>query len=157
MKCIKNHNSYHSCTVRGTYEGRVVLGAKEPGAIERTEEEFRQFAYKDHQVQKSPLTMAGISCIRPFALDYMHLMCLGVVRRMLNFMRQGPKTCRLSLQQRNWISSHLDSLNGELPREFARQPRGLQELDRWKATEFGQFLLYTGPLVLRKVVSRAVY
>lgn len=87
----------------------------------------------------------------------LHLVCLGVVRRMLNFMRQGPKTCRLSLQQRNIISYHLDSYKGQLPREFARQPRGLQELDRWKATELRQFLLYTGPLVLRKVVSPALY
>ncbi len=31
LKCIKNHNSYHSCercTIRGTYDGRVVLGPK---------------------------------------------------------------------------------------------------------------------------------
>ena len=37
---------------------------------------------EDHQIEKSPLTLAGIPCIRPFALDYMHLVCLGVVRRM---------------------------------------------------------------------------
>lgn len=160
LKCIKNHNSYYACErcrTKGTYEGRVVLGSKEPCAVERTEEAFYQMAYKDHQVKTSPLTMAGISCIRQFPLDYMHLVCLGVVRRMLNYMRQGPKTCRLSLQHRNIISNNLESLKGQLPREFARQPRGLQELDRWKATEFRQFLLYTGPLVLRKAVSPVLY
>ena len=68
-----------------------------------------------------PSVSIGIYC--------MHLVCLGVVRRTLNFMRQGPKTCRLSLQHRNIISNHLESL-GQLPREFARQPRGLAVLYR---------------------------
>jgi len=87
----------------------------------------------------------------------MHLVCLGVVRRMLHYMQRGPHTCRLSFQQRSDISDKLKALNGELPSEFARQPRTLMELDRWKATELRQFLLYTGPVVLRKVVSHAVY
>ncbi|XP_041926913.1 uncharacterized protein LOC121690429 isoform X2 [Alosa sapidissima] len=160
LKCIKNHNSYHSCercTIRGTYDGRVVLGAKEPDAVPRTEDCFTQLVYDYHQVKISPLSVAGISCIHGFSLDYMHLVCLGVVRRMLHFMKQGPNTCKLSFQQRSRISDHLKSLNGKLPREFSRQPRGLQELDRWKATEFRQFLLYTGPVVLRDVLAPTVY
>lgn len=44
-----------------------------------------------------------------------------------------------------------------MPRVFARQPRSHFYLDRWKATEFRQFLLYTGQLVLRPVVSKHVY
>ena len=98
-----------------------------------------------------------MSCIKFFPLDYMHLVCLGVVRRMLVFMRQGPAVCRLSFQQRSNISDHLDSLHGKLPSEFARQPRSLLHLDRWKATELRQFLLYTGPVVLRGIVSDSMY
>lgn len=160
LKCIKNHNSYFACercTVKGSYVGRVVLGATSPGVVARSEADFSRLAYKDHQIEKSPLTLAGIPCVRPFALDYMHLVCLGVVRRMLHYMQRGPHTCRLSFQQRSDISDKLKALNGELPSEFARQPRTLLELDRWKATELRQFLLYTGPVVLRKVVSHAVY
>lgn len=44
-----------------------------------------------------------------------------------------------------------------MPSEFAQQPRGLHELDRWKATEFRQFLLYTGPVVLKTVLSPERY
>ena len=61
------------------------------------------------------------------------------------------------MQQITEISDKLKTLNGQLPSEFARQPRSLQELDRWKATEFRQFLLYTGPLVLKSIVSRPLY
>ena len=147
LKCIKNHNSYYACkrcTIRGTYiDGRVFLGATEPGITLRSEVEFSRFGYNNHQIAKSPLSMAGIPCIKPFALDYMHLVCLGVVRRMLHWMKSGPATCKLSFQQRSEISDHLTELSGQLPSEFARQPRSLLELDQWKATELRQFLLYT--------------
>lgn len=33
----------------------------------------------------------------------------------------------------------------------------LDDIDRWKATEFREFLLYTGPVVLRSVVSEEFY
>ena len=44
-----------------------------------------------------------------------------------------------------------------MPSEFSRQPRSLKDLDRWKATEFRQFLLYTGPIVLQDIISDNVY
>lgn len=47
LKCIKNHNRYFACercTVRGTYVGRVVLGATAPGVVARSEAEFSRLA-----------------------------------------------------------------------------------------------------------------
>lgn len=55
------------------------------------------------------------------------------------------------------ISVRLDDYNGKMPTEFARQPRSLEHLDRWKATEFRTFLLYTGVVVFRGIVSPQVY
>ena len=40
---------------------------------------------------------------------------------------------------------------------FACQPRSLEELKLWKATEFRQFLLYTGPVDLKDVVNNKIY
>lgn len=79
----------------------------------------------------------------------MHLCCLSVVRRLLSFLRSGPRQYK--------ISKHLSSFNGCLPSEFVRQPRGLIDLDRWKATDFRSFLLYTGPVVLKSILARQNY
>lgn len=96
-----------------------------------------------HQV----LSLYNIPCVTAFCLDYMHLVCLGVVKRILGFLRHGPNACRLSAGQLAEISNNL----------VYRQPRTLLELERWKATEFRQFLLYTGPVVLRRFLTRERY
>ena len=82
----------------------------------------------------------------PHCLDYMHCICLAVMRRLICLWTKGPLTCRLGPQTKDLISSALLSLSSFMPREFARKPRSLK--DRWNATEFRLFLLYTGPVVL---------
>lgn len=69
----------------------------------------------------------------------------------------GPLAVRISVQAKDKISQALINLRSAVPKEFSRRPRGLNEVAYWKATEFRQFLLYTGPIVLKKVLSRDVY
>ena len=115
----------------------------------RTDKKFQNYHYPQHQKFASPLINAGIKCIEQFPLDYMHMVCLGVVKRTVYFLKSGPPICKLSRQQLEVISEQLVSSNGLFPSEFSRQPRSFFESDRWKTTEFRQFLLYTGPMVLK--------
>ena len=130
---------------------------EETTATARNDADFDDWNYPDHQHEKSVLIDHGIPCIRKFVLDYMHLVCLGVVRGMLYFLTTGPRICKLSHNQIDLISTRLTTLRNQLPTEFARQPRSLKSLKRWKATEFKQFLLYTGMSVLKGVLPTATY
>ena len=55
------------------------------------------------------------------------------------------------------ISTRLNSLARYCPLDFARRPRAIEEYSKYKATEFRQFLLYTGPVVLYDVLKDEVY
>ncbi|XP_065640520.1 uncharacterized protein LOC136073085 [Hydra vulgaris] len=55
------------------------------------------------------------------------------------------------------MSDKLVFYHGTMPSEFARQPRSLDEFKRFKATEFRQFLLYTGQIILKNILSKEVY
>jgi hypothetical protein len=68
-------------------------------------------------------------------------------------------TTRITSAVMNRISNRLTHLTTakHIPKEFARQPRSLHEYKRWKATEWRQFLLNSGPVVLFDLISRPVY
>lgn len=86
-----------------------------------------------------------------FAIDYMHCVCLGVMRKLLWLSIRGPLAIRIGRQNINLISKALEELANFIPIDFARKPRSLAELARWKAMELRQFLLYTGPAILKQI------
>ena len=87
----------------------------------------------------------------------MHLVCMGVMRRLLYLWTKGPLPSRLKSSTIDEISSALIGLQGFIPKEFARKPRSLRDIDRWKATEFRQFLLFTGRVAVRGKLSESMY
>lgn len=159
VKCIKGHSGYNSCE-RCVQEGDYCdnkMTFPEMEAPLRTDEQFASWTDKDHQPELSPLVSLGLGCVSQFPLDYMHLVCLGVVRRMIFFWIQGPLKHRLGSVVVSHISEHLLSLRNDIPTEFSRKPRSLLEVRNWKATEFRQFLLYTGPVVLAGKLPKCMY
>jgi len=48
-------------------------------------------------------------------------------------------------------------LKGNVPREFTRKPRSLTYVKLWKATEFRELLLYTGPIAFKNFLCSDIY
>lgn len=88
----------------------------------------------------------------------MHLICIGVVKKLIKLWIHGPLVTRcLPSQKIKHVSTFLCNIRNYIPREFARKPRGIEDYAQWKATECRQFLLYTGILVLKKELPSDIY
>ncbi|KAF0753533.1 DUF4218 domain-containing protein, partial [Aphis craccivora] len=75
---------------------------------------------------------------------YMHCVCFGVMKRLLEFWTTDKKSIRISESNKNIIINKLLNLRTSVTSEFAMLPRTLNDLEYWKATEYREFLLYTG-------------
>jgi len=160
MTKIKSHNGFYSCSrcvVKGEWiDGRVVYLDEE--AERRDDDSFRNSAQDQHHTGESSLKdLPGVDMVFDFILDYMHLVCLGVMKKLLLHWIRGPFQTRLGASKVQLISKRLLDLAEYFPREFARKPRSLSDIARWKATELRQFLLYTGPIVLKGILDDALY
>lgn len=160
MKGVKCHSGYaacEKCTEHGEYDGKVIFPTL--NAPLRTDQTFNDMTDEDHHMEPCPLKPLSVGCVSQFGLDYMHLVCLGVVRRLILYWKGpvGPLQVRLGSRLVSQLSQKLLSLSENVPCEFARKPRSVAEVLRWKATEFRQFLLYTGPVVLKDILPETLY
>ena len=133
----------------------------ETDCVLRTEESFLRQSQKEHHTGTTPLTrVPGFKPISSFVLDYMHLICLGIMKRLLVFYWIGAKKkthVSFSRNQVSKLSARLESLRKSVPVEFPRKIRGLAEAARFKATEYRFFLLYSGPIVLKGILKTELY
>lgn len=127
----KGHTGYYSC-VRCTQKGehinhRLVFLPNENAAC-RTNETFRERNQPEHHLTLSPTAVEhlDIDIVNQFALDYMHIICLGVVRTLLNtWIKVRGKTFSLSNNQIKNLSQNLVNLRCCITKEFCRKPRSL--------------------------------
>ena len=153
VKKTKSHSGYggcDKCITKGEWYAESVRFT-EHEALLRNDTDFVLQKDKEHHRGRSILCDVGIGMVSEFPLDYMHLVALGVMRRLMHAWVRGKHySVRLGPRDREEINSGLLELRKFCPSEFNRKPRGLKELDRWKATEFRTFLLYTGMVVTKK-------
>ena len=167
IKNVKPCGAYYGCMkceAEGVYVwnksgkgGRVTY----PGidAILRTDESFRDRDQIHHHSGFSNLENLPIDMVDDFCVDPMHLVYLGVMRKLLYIWVHGRKSMKvmLSWQQMNESSKILVRIESLISVEFSRKTRTLNELSRYKATEFRLLLLYILPIILKNRLPDEVY
>lgn len=159
----KGHTGYYSC-IRCTQKGqmfknRVVFPITTDSSM-RCNETFRSRNQPEHHNEKGPtiLETLQIDMVKQIALDYMHVVCLGVTRTLLNaWVKKKGDQFSLTSWKVEMLSNSLVNIRACIPSEFNRKPRALKDLDSFKATELRQFLLYTGPYLLKQILTPERY
>jgi len=137
---IKGHNGYSSCT-KCTIEGSYINGKlcfPETNVQLRTDEDFRLRKDENYHIGHSAiLKLPDFDHVNNVPLDYMHLVCLGVMRKLLYMWLFGKLEVRLQYRIVEEISLQLENvLKLYIPNEFVRKSRSLAFVKLWKATEF---------------------
>lgn len=160
----KGHNALngcHKCYQKGTrIAHRTVFS--DSVAEKRTDIDFKNRSDVDyHQAimlhSESKLEHFGIQMVTQFPLDVMHLLDLGVCKKIFSLLISNKTNQPIppSIQLR--ISSVLVSFEPYVVKEFARKPRTIKEICRWKAVEYRQISLYSGMVLLKDFVEPAFY
>lgn len=88
----------------------------------------------------------------------MHLIYLGAVRRLLfNMWIQGKRPHKLSKKQTADINCKILNFREYIPSDFSRKIRTVDDVKKWKATEYRRFVLYLGPLLLCDIIDNSQY
>jgi len=161
----KGHGGFSSCTkctTTGVYLDRRVC-FPEVNFTKRTHEQFVNKHDDDYQIGDMSI-LTEIPCINmvdKFPNDYMHCVLLGCVRKIillwLGNIKNAPLSARLQSRKVNDITVRLLHLRSSITSDFARLPREINEVMRYKATEFRFFILYSGPVVLKSIISKPFY
>ena len=163
LKRIIAHSGFYSC------ERCVIRGESGPKFIEtactlRDDASFRSRLYDYHQKEgnPSPLVELPIDMIADFPLDYMHLVLLGVVRRMLRLWlgTSDFKVTSFSSNFRlcgkvndNKIKERVSACADNITTEFQRRPRQMDENKYFKAHEYRTLMCYTIPFIFKGVFN----
>lgn len=143
---IKGHSGYFSCprcVIEGDYlENRVCFPFID-NCVKKTNYDYITMKDEEHHTSSiisSLAVLPDLDIVNIFSLDYMHLICLGVVQKLIIlWQNKGPKTVRLPSWKIRKITNSLLTLKTFVTNDFPRKPRAIEDVVRWKATEFRQF------------------
>lgn len=162
IKGVMNFNGKHGClkcTTKGKYcfsAGTVVF--PQINAPPRTDAKFRNKEYPEHQRSDTPLLQLPIDMVEDVIVsDALHLLELGVMRKLLNGWRTGSMTKRAkwSTKDKQEISKFLVGIR--FPSEIHRRMRSLEFVSLWKGLEYRNFLNYVGLVLLKDYLPEKFY
>lgn len=90
-----------------SYAGRIVWPYK-PNFKKRTDEKFKTKSYRFYQKSESILSTLSIGLVSQVPLDFLHVLCLGVQKRLLKVWvdKKGPYGVKLSNTKIQQLSNY---------------------------------------------------
>ncbi|KAJ8935531.1 hypothetical protein NQ314_012749, partial [Rhamnusium bicolor] len=162
LKQIVGHNGKEACErcdIVSIYsrEDKKRYYPTNSNAKLRSDEDFLNIS-SDHVSGQSPLLELDVGLVSNFVLDPMHLIYLGIMKRLINYWLEGKRQFKLSKAATADINKNLHSFKVHIiPTEFGRKIRTFNDVKRWKAVEFRFFLLYSGILAMRSSLDSVKY
>lgn len=160
---VKYHQAFDGCSKcsqRGVRRSNRTVYSTTT-SIPRTDFSYIARRDKNHHNkkfvnQRTVLENIGIGMVSQFPIDPMHLCDLGVMKKMISYMMKNR--CYGERINQEAISERLlMTIKPNIPAEFTRDCRSLEHFPFWKATEFKQFLNYSGIVVLKGIVNDDIY
>lgn len=161
LKCIKGHTGYKACercTIRGEHSGKRMLYRHDNQIdIPRRNESFTED--KEHVLGRSPLLLlAFVNMVLHFLLDFMHLGCLGVMKKLLvDCWLAANNLGKLEKEDICSMSQRLINMSSNITMEFQRSTRSLADISKYRANEFRLFSSYVGPFVMKGLLDEDRY
>lgn len=155
-----HHNAFKGCSKceETREEGSESVHTTKIGVL-RTDESFRNRTHLLHHHEKyhfmqTTLEAIGIQMVSQIPIDPMHLLDLGLGKKLIGYFNEAKLT-HIDCEA---ISKHLcEKVKPNTPCEFSRTCQPLDDVSVWKATDFRQFLCYTGMVVLKDKLDNNVY
>lgn len=156
VQSFNGKHGCHKCTIVGEYShiSRTTI-FQEIDCLPRNDEDFRKKLYGKHHQKDSALLSLPIDIVKTFPVaDSMHLIDLGVMKRLLIGWRDG----NFIKKDTKWRASDITKVNSFLdtcitPNEIHRSVRNLKDLCHWKASELRTFLFYFSIVILQEVLN----
>ncbi|XP_067635656.1 uncharacterized protein, partial [Eurosta solidaginis] len=153
---VKSHTGARSCPkceqVGQRFGARMSFS--QVVAEPRTDISFKNRVDMQHHLDQfrdneNVLESVNIDMVSQFPLEPMHLVDLGVMKKLLEKLVTRGNVTRMNAK--------LKFLNSYVPSEFPRRSRDLDQVKNWKSTEYRQFLLYSGLFVLKDCIPDNLY
>lgn len=131
VTCTKGYNAYfgcNKCIAEGDYENRRMLFLDQNCPL-RTDESFKLRKNPEHHTGISIFEKIPLPMVTTFPLDYMHLVCLGQMKKLLSLWLRGFTRikCRLSGEQIKNLNLDMLALKKYVCSEFVRVPTTVEE------------------------------
>ena len=161
LQGIKSFSGYNGCgyckEVGEYFHGRIIF----PGVTSAPRQDATYVSMlENNQLSRSPL-IDVVPLKSAFPPEYMHGICLGIMRKLLHYYCLPSKgirlTCKFSSTQLDLLSHNLHLICKYLPVEFHRKLRSFTDIEFFKASEFRTLLLYIGPLLFKPFLQTEYY